>query len=209
MRERVGGLHTAPLIVWSFDFGVISDLQEADRDDEVVPLLEDAARRLEVAGAEALLLACNAEHRAADAIRQAVSIPFLHIADGPGKAAVAAGLKRPGLVGTRFVSTAPFYRDYLGQHFGLDVVMPDAGNAEAVHAVIVGELVKGQATDHGRATLQRALEALKADGADGAILACTELEMLSDITEPPLPMFDSTTLHVAAAIDFIAGEKTA
>jgi len=202
VQARLGGLHSAKLLLWSVDFAEIEVLQRAGDWDAAGELLADAGRRLHRAGAEALVLCTNTMHRVAAAIEAAAPIPLLHIADDTAVAIRAAGMSRVGLLGTRFTMEQAFYRDRLRTRHGIDVVVPgDAARAE-VHRVIYEELCRGQIEDASRETYRAIIRDLLDAGAEGIVLGCTEIGLLVGLDDAPVPVFDTTALHAAAAVDF-------
>lgn len=200
--RRAGGLHSAPLLVWSFDFAAIESLQAAGDWDAAGELLADAAARLERAGAEALLLCTNTMHLVAGAIEQAVEVPLLHIADATAAAIRADGVERVGLLGTRFTMEQPFYRDRLAQH-GIEVVVPHADQRAEVHRIVYEELVQGVLLAESRATYLAVIDDLVARGAAGVVAGCTEIELLVAAEDVAAPYYPTTRLHVLAAVDWI------
>jgi aspartate racemase len=208
VAERLGGAHSARLLVWSADFADIEALQTAGRWDRAGEVLADAARRLEDAGAEGLLLCTNTMHRVADAIEAAVAIPLLHIADATGRRIAGDGYRRVGLLGTRFTMEQPFYRDRLTTH-GLDVLVPDGHDRTLVHRVIYDELVRGVVTDSSRARYVAVAERLVARGAEAIVAGCTEIELLLRIEDLPVTLYPTTRLHVLAAADWMLEDQEA
>jgi aspartate racemase len=202
--EHLGGVTSAPLIVWSFDFAQVERLQSAGDWDAAGSLLADAARRLEDAGAEGLMLCTNTMHLVAPFIEDAVDIPLLHIADATAKAVRSAGVERVGLLGTRFTMEHVFYAGRLREH-GLDVVVPGKEDRDDVHRIIYEELVLGKITDDARRTYREVSERLVEDGAQGIIAGCTEIELLLGPADVPVPYFPTTAIHVDAAVDWILG----
>lgn len=203
VAERLGGFHSARVVIYSVDFAVVERAQVEGRWDDIGDLLAEAARSLEAAGAEAVLIGANTLHREADTVAAAVSIPLLHIADTTAKAAQAAGAQRVGLLGTRFTMDQDFYRGRLRDVHGLDVLVPDAADREVVDRIIYDELVHGALTAPSRAEYQRVVAALVARGAAAIVLGCTEIGLLlrqSDV--PDTPLLDTTVIHAAAAVDW-------
>ena len=200
VRSRLGGLHSARLLVWSADFAEIEALQVQGRWDDAGEVLAEAARSLEGAGADLLLLCTNTMHRVADAVSAAVTVPLLHIGDVTADAVRRAGCRRVGLVGTAFTMEQPFYADRLAAH-GVEVVVPDADDRAAVHRVIYDELCRGVVADTSREALSDVMARLVDVGADGVVLGCTELELLLGPADAAVPLFPTTRLHVAAAVD--------
>ena len=200
VRARLGGLRSARCLMWSFDFGEIEALQHADDWDQATALMIDAARRLERGGADFFLICSNTMHRMADAIAASVAIPLLHIADPTGERIAASAIKRVGLLGTAFTMEQEFYRGRLAQRFGLDVLIPDAADRALVHRVIYDELVQGKIVPASRQAYRDVIARLVARGAQGIILGCTEIMLLVRPDDSAVPLFDTTALHVEAAI---------
>ena len=200
VAERLGGLHSADCVLASVDFAPIARLQAEDRWDEAGEILAEKARTLEAAGADLLVLCTNTMHKVAPAIEAGVGIPLLHIADVTADAARRAGLTRVGLHGTAFTMQQPFYRDRLTTH-GLEVVVPDAPARGQVHRVIFDELCRGIISVTSRQQVRDIVTDLVADGADGIILGCTEIELLIKPEDSPMPLLATTALHAAAAVD--------
>ncbi len=200
VRQQCGGLHSARCVLASLDFADIESLQQAARWDEATDLLADAATRLEMAGADVLIICTNTMHRLADAIQQRISIPLLHIADATAEAIRARGLHTVGLLGTRFTMEEAFYADRLRYRYGLDVRVPDAPARDTVHRIIYDELCVGIMRDESRAHYRAVMQALVDEGAEGIILGCTEIGMLVSQDDCTAPLFDTTRLHAEAAV---------
>jgi aspartate racemase len=205
VRERLGGQHSASLVMWSADFAPIAAMQADGRWDEATALLADAARGLESAGAEAILICANTMHRMAGEVAAAVDIPLIHVADVTADAIRAAGVQRPLLLATAFVMEQPFYRERLRAR-GVDTVVPLAPERRRLHAIIFEELVQGRFTAESRAEVVAMVERAIADhGADAAIFGCTEIGMLVPAGDISVPVFDTLELHVEAALAFALG----
>ncbi|WP_285741727.1 aspartate/glutamate racemase family protein [Lentzea sp. NBRC 105346] len=202
VRGRLGGLHSARLIMHSVDFAEIEQMQADARWDDAGRLLAQAARGVELAGADLLLLCTNTMHKVADAVQAAVDIPLIHLGDTTADAVNRDGLTRVGLLGTAFTMEQDFYRDRLEQH-GLTVLVPDRRDRAEVHRVIYEELCLGIVKDSSRAVYQEVIA--RFDGAEGIILGCTEIELLIGPDDCPLPVFPTTRLHVEAAVDHALG----
>jgi aspartate racemase len=198
---RLGGYHSARLVLYSVDFHGIESAMSRGAWDEAAAVLADAARRVETAGAEVLILTSNTLHRVAGQVESAVSIPFLHIVDATAASILDANVRTVGLLGTRFVMEQPFYRERL-EAAGLKVLIPDAKDRDIVHRVIFEELVLGRVVPSSRAAYQRVMRDLCAAGAQGIVLGCTEIAMLVGAADSPVPVFDTTALHARAAVDF-------
>ncbi|GAB2758597.1 aspartate/glutamate racemase family protein [Nocardioides pakistanensis] len=200
VRERLGGMHSASCLVRSVDFAEIEAMQAAGRWDEAGELLAAEARALEAGGADLLVLCTNTMHKVADRVEQAVSIPFLHLADTTARAVAASGIGVVGLLGTAFTMEQEFYRDRLESH-GLTVLVPPAEDRALVHRVIYDELVLGMVKESSRASYAAVMARLVERGAEGVILGCTEIELLVGPEDVTVPVFPTTRLHVEAAVD--------
>ncbi|MGW6916868.1 aspartate/glutamate racemase family protein [Kitasatospora sp. NPDC054939] len=198
-RQRLGGLHSARLVLYSVDFADIERLQTEGRWTEAGAVLADAARSLEAAGAELLLICTNTMHKVADQVEAAVSVPLLHLADTTAEAVRAAGLRRVGLLGTAFTMEQDFYRGRLAAG-GVDVLVPDAAGRALVHRVIYEELCQGVVREESRAAYRTVIEELAAAGAEGIVLGCTEIELLVGTEDSPVPLFPTARLHAEAAV---------
>lgn len=201
VRERLGGLHSAELLIWSVDFAPIAELQARDAWDETGRILADGARRLERAGAQAILLCTNTMHLNAPEIAAAVSAPFLHIGDATAAALAARGVTRPLLLATRFTMEKAFYRDRLAAA-GLAPVIPDEDDRARLQAIIYDELCQGVVTSAAREAALQIVARGRAAGADGVIFGCTEVGMLLTPDDIAAPVVDTTLVHCAAAVDF-------
>lgn len=204
-RERLGGLHSARCLLYSVDFAEIEHLQAQGRWTEAGEVLADAARSLDAAGADLLLICTNTMHKVADSVEAATSVPLLHLADTTAAAVRAAGLRRVGLLGTAFTMEQEFYRGRLTAG-GLDVLIPDSEGRALVHRVIYEELCLGIVRGESRAAFRRVVEDLVADGAEGVILGCTEIELLIGPEDSPVPVFPTARLHAEAAVDAALAE---
>jgi aspartate racemase len=199
VAERLGGLHSARLLLYSVDFHDIERLQHEGRWDETARILADAARRLEGAGAELLVLCTNTMHKVAPALEEAVAIPLLHIADATAEEAKRRDLARVGLLGTRFTMEQDFYRGRLERRHGLSVLVPDEPGRETVHRVIYDELCRGRIREESRESFRRILEDLVERGAEGVILGCTEISLLVRPEDASVPLLDTTEIHAREA----------
>jgi aspartate racemase len=201
VRDQLGPLRSAQLLMYSVDFGPVEQAQHAGRWDSAALILEDAARRLQAGGAECVVLCTNTMHLVAPRIEAAVSIPFLHIADAAGSAAVAAGTLTVGLLGTAFTMEQDFLTSRLAAH-GLNVLVPNADERQAVHRIIYEELCVGVISEASRQVYQRVIASLAARGAQAVILGCTEIGLLIKPEHSDLPLLDTTVLHAQAAVAF-------
>jgi len=204
VRERLGGLHSAELLIRSVDFAPIAALQAADNWDETGRILAEAARRLEAAGADAIVLATNTMHLNAEAIRGAITVPFLHIGDATAAALKAKGVTRPLLLATRFTMEKAFYKDRLVAA-GLDPRVPDQADRDRLQAIIYDELCQGVVTPASQAAALEMIAKGRAEGADSIIFGCTEVGILLDPNAMELPTVDTALAHVEAAVDFALG----
>ncbi|MGW3623562.1 aspartate/glutamate racemase family protein [Streptomyces sp. NPDC000880] len=200
VRERLGGLHSAKCLLHSLDFAEIEELQVAGEWQRAGEILAEAARGLQAAGADLLLICTNTMHKVAGQVEAAVSVPLLHLADATADAVRAAGISRVGLLGTAFTMEQAFYRDRLAGH-GLDVLTPDGEGRALVHRVIYEELCLGVVREQSRAAYQDVIGKLVAAGAEGVVLGCTEIELLIRDEDSPVPVFPTTRLHAEAAVD--------
>jgi aspartate racemase len=202
VRRRLGGHHSADLILWSVDFAGIEALQRQGAWDKAGAELARIARKLETAGAQAIVLCTNTMHVVAPAIEAAVRIPFLHIGDATAAALKAAGKRKPLLLATRYTMEQDFYKGRLAAHHGIEAVVPDADGRTTVHDIIYNELVHGQVQPASRKRYLDVVEQGTRQGIDSVIFGCTEIGMLLSQDDLALPCFDTTTLHAKAAVDF-------
>jgi aspartate racemase len=200
VRERLGGLHSARCVLRSVDFAEIEQLQVQGRWDEAGGVLAEAARGVQAAGADLLLLCTNTMHKVADQVQAAVDIPLLHLADTTAEAVRRAGLDQVGLLGTAFTMEQSFYRDRLADG-GVRALVPDEDDRALVHRVIYDELCVGIVREESRKGYREVIERLVAEGAQGIVLGCTEIELLVTERDSPVPVFPTTRLHVEAAVD--------
>ncbi len=200
VRERLGGVHSADLLVRSYDFAAIEALQEAGEWEAAGELLAADARRLQDAGAELILLCTNTMHLVAPAIEAAIDVPFLHLADATAAAVREAGLDTVALLGTRFTMEMDFYSGRLEGH-GLDVLTPEAADRAVIDAVIYDELVRGVIRQESRLRYLEIIDRLVARGAQGVIAGCTEIELLVTPDDVGVPYFPTTRLHAVAAVE--------
>ncbi|CAN7283723.1 aspartate/glutamate racemase family protein [Mesorhizobium amorphae] len=203
VRERLGGLHSAKLLLWSFDFAEIAERQHEGDWQGAGVLLVEAARGLEAAGAQGLLVCTNTMHKLADEVQAAVSIPLIHIADATAVAVKDAGVKRPALLATRFTMEQDFYKGRLADKYGLQPVVPDQVGRDMVHRVIYDELCQGIVSGPSKAAYIDEVDRLRRDEKiDGVIMGCTEITMLIGQPDFDIPVFDTTRLHAEAAVEF-------
>jgi len=205
VAERLGGSHSAELLLLSIDFEPVEALQEKGDWAAMGRLMGEWGLRLEAAGAEGLVICTNTMHRLAGEVARAVKIPLLHIADATGEAVKKAGIATIGLLGTRYTMELDFYRGRLEKEHGLKVLIPEEPGRTAVHDIIYRELTYGKILDESRRTYVAVVEDLVRRGAQGVILGCTEIPLLVKAKDSPVPVFDTTALHAAAAVDFALG----
>jgi amino-acid racemase len=201
VRARLGGLHSAKCILASVDFAEIEPLQRAARWDEAGAVLNRAALGLERAGADLLLICANTMHKVADQAMRGVSIPLVHIADATAGRVKAAGVRRVALLGTRYVMEQDFYRQRLTDGYGLEVLVPGEAERAEVNRVIFEELVVGRIVPASKARYLAIIEALVGAGAEGVVAGCTEIGMLLQQPDVAVPLFDTTEIHAAAALE--------
>lgn len=204
VSRTLGGFHSAKIILWSIDFAEMEVLQRNGQWEEAGVQLTDAARALETAGAEVLLIGANTMHIVADQIAAGIGIPVLHVADATAAAVLAAGARTVGLLGTRFTMEKEFYRRRLESH-GLNVLIPEQADRDEVHRVIYEELVLGRLEDASRDAYRRVIADLAARGAEAIIFGCTEIGLLVSQSDSAVPVFDTTIIHAEAAARFAIG----
>jgi aspartate racemase len=205
VRDRLGPLRSAQLLMHSVDFGPVEQAQHAGRWDDAAAILVDAARRLEAGGAECVVLCTNTMHKVAEQIQAAISIPFLHIAEPAAQAALNIDARTVGLLGTAFTMEQDFLKQRLVAK-GLTVLVPDETERKDVHRIIYDELCVGVISDQSREIYQRVIESLTARGAQAIILGCTEIGMLVKPEHSALPLLDTTELHAQSAVAFALGD---
>ncbi|WP_397470940.1 aspartate/glutamate racemase family protein [Rheinheimera sp.] len=200
VKQQLGGLHSARCILYSVDFHDIERLQHAGDWNAAGAMLADAARSLELAGAGFIVLCTNTMHKVAGSIEAAVSIPLLHIADATAMAVKQAGFSRVGLLGTKFTMEQPFYREYLNDQYGIEVLLPNDVERDSLHQIIYQELCQGIINPESKQTVRRMMAGLAWQGVDAIILGCTEIGLLVGKADAAVPLFDTTLLHAKAAV---------
>ena len=204
-RQALGGRHSAELVMWSVDFAPIADLQAAGEWDALTARMIDAARRLEGAGAQGLLICANTMHRMADEVAAAISIPLIHVADATAAAVSSAGARRPLLLATRYTMEQAFYRDRLARR-GVDALVPGQADRDELQRIIFEELVQGVLAPASKTRMLAIVEAARAvNGVDAVILGCTEFSLLVGPGDFDLPCLDTTEIHARAGMDFALG----
>jgi len=204
VKERLGGFHSARCVMYSVDFAGVEAPMREGRWDRVAAVMIDAAKKLEASGAECVLIATNTVHRVADEVEASLSVPLLHIVDAAAAALQKKGIGRTGLLGTRFTMEEPFYRERLARH-GIETVVPGVDERTVVHDIIFKELVLGSVLSLSRDRTKEIMAGLTGQGAEGIILGCTELPLLVKPEDAAVPLFDTTELHVRAAVDWALG----
>ena len=202
VKQRLGGLHSAQCLLWSFDFAEIEQLQTAGDWAGATQRMIDAARSLERGGADCIVICTNTMHRMAADVQAAVDLPLIHIADATAQNIVEVGISNIALLGTRYTMEQDFYKGRLIDQFGLKVLVPDPSGIQVVHDIIYEELVLGIVREESRRDYQRVIEQLAQQGAEGVILGCTEITLLIKPEHTSLPVFDTTYLHAVAAVDW-------
>jgi aspartate racemase len=201
VRERLGGLHSAEILLRSLDFAPIAELQAKGDWDATGAILAQAAAKLEAAGAQAILICANTMHLNAPQVQAAIGVPLIHIGDATAAALKALGVTKALLLGTRFTMEKPFYAERL-EAAGLAVVTPEKAERDRLHAVIYDELVVGVITEASKAVVLSMIDQGRAAGADGIIFGCTEIGLLLDPADMPVPTVDTAIAHCEAAVAF-------
>jgi len=188
--------------MYTVDFDEIQRLQHEDKWDELDEIMADAAKRLERAGADVVVLCTNTMHLCEDAIRKSISIPFLHIAEATGQAIVEHGISKVALLGTKFTMEKDFYKKTLLEKFAIETIIPNQQEREIIHSVIYNELVQGVIKEESRASFVKIIHELHRKGAEGVILGCTEIPLLISDKDVEIPVFDTTTIHAEKAVEW-------
>ena len=205
VKERLGGLHSSQCILYSVDFEEVEKLQHQADWEELTRLMIDAARRLERAEADFLIICTNTMHKMADEMQKAIQIPILHIADITAKAIKKNGQTRVGLLGTKFTMEQDFYKGRLKNKFGLEVLIPSPEERQSVHDILYSELCLGEIKDLSKEKFKDVIKNLVDRGAQGVILGCTEIPLIVSQDDYDIPVYDTTTLHAVAAVDYALG----
>lgn len=201
VKNRLGGSHSAKILLYSFDFEEIERLQHENDWKRLLELMIDAARNLEKAGADFLVIATNTMHKLADDIVLKIDIPILHIVDVVAGEILRMKLRKVGLLGTRFTMEDGFYKERLRDKFGIEVVIPSKAEREIIHTIIYTELVRGIIKDTSREKFREIVKNLELKGAKGVVLGCTEIPLLVEQKDVDIPVFDTTRIHAIAAVD--------
>ena len=206
IRDQLGGLHSAELVLYSVEFAEIEKLQNAGLWEEAGRLLATAAKKIEDAGARALLICTNTMHKVAPQVEAAIDIPLLHIADATGRIIVGKGMKKVGLLGTRFTMEEDFYKGRLTEKFGVEVIIPTLEERDLVHRVIYDELCCGKIKETSKNAYVDIVNNLGRQGAEAVILGCTEISLLIKEQDASLPLLDTTAIHAREAVRFALEE---
>jgi aspartate racemase len=198
---KLGGVHSCECLMYSFDFAVIERLQHSGKWDDLTGLMISAAKRLETAGAKIILICTNTMHKMADEVEQNINVHLLHIADATGEVIKKMGIKKVGLLGTKFTMEQDFYKKRIEEKFNIEVIIPNEVERQTVHNIIYKELVIGKISQSSKQNYVNIINNLKSSGAEGVILGCTEIPLLVKQQDCDLPLFDTTTIHAKAAVD--------
>lgn len=201
VKRRLGGNHSARIVLFSVDFAEIEELQRMDRWEEMAEIMVEAAQGLQHAGADFIVLCTNTMHKLARQMQDNVHIPLLHIADAAAARIKESGLRKVGLLGTRFTMEQDFYKGRLRDIHGIEVIVPEEEDRVIVHSVIYDELCRGIVSPAAKAALVRIMERLTAQGAEGVILGCTEISLLVGQEDCRFPVFDTTRIHALEAVE--------
>jgi aspartate racemase len=208
VRELLGGFHSCKSILLTVDFAKIVTLQHEGEWDTLDNMMVEAAQQLERAGADIVVLCTNTMHLCSPAMIKSISIPFLHIAEATGMAIIDKNIKKVALLGTKFTMEKDFYKGYLTDHFGIEVIIPTDKEREQVHHIIYQELVHGNFKNESRETYQKIIKNLELRGAEGVILGCTEIPLLISDADVDIPTFDTTTIHAEKAVEWALQTKS-
>ena len=204
VRDRIHPLENAKSLMYTLNFHEVEQHMRAGRWDEVGEVLVDAAKRLEAGGADCVLFCSNTMHKLSGVVESAISIPLIHVIDVTAQKIKAQGLRKVGLLGTGFTMNQAFYKDRLKTH-GLEVLLPEKPDRDIVDRIIFDELVQGKILETSKLEYVRIMQELVARGCEGIILGCTEIMLLVNQSDSNVPVFDTTTIHALAAVDFSLG----
>ena len=206
IKAKLGNLHSADLLIHSVDFAPIGELQAQGKWEELGNIMVNSGKRLQAAGAQGLLIATNTMHKVAEQVQAATNLPLIHIADTTADAIKQRGLTKIALLGTQFTMTEDFYKQRL-MDAGVQVLIPNTDARAEVHRIIYNELCQGQLLASSRQYYTQVINELAAQGAEGVILGCTEIGLLISQADSPIPVFDTTAIHAAAAVQFLLGNE--
>ncbi len=205
VKQKLGGFHSCKCLIYSVDFAEIQKLQHSDNWEELNEIMADAAKRLQLAGADFIILATNTMHLCVDAIKEAVELPFLHIAQATSSVIIKKNIKKVALLGTKFTMEKDFYKSVLNEN-NIDVITPDEEERNIIHSIIYGELVKGIIKDESRDKFKAIISRLQSQGAEGVILGCTEIPLLISKHDVEIEVFDTTRIHAEKAVEMALKE---
>ena len=206
VKERLGGLHSAKCIMYSADFEEIENLQHQGKWEELTKLMITFAQKLEVAGADFIVVCTNTMHKMAQEVENNINIPLLHIADATAERIIEKGLRKLGLLGTNFTMEEDFYKKRLKEKYDIDVIIPSDNDRKIIDNVIYHELCLGTINQSSKEKFKEIIKGLVSDGADGVILGCTEIPLLISQKDVEIPLFDTTTIHAKSAVEFALKE---
>lgn len=206
VKEKLGGFHSCKSIMVTVDFAEIEALQHQDHWDELDKMMVESALQLEAAGADMVILCTNTMHLSSPAITEAISIPFLHIAEATGLVVSEQNLKKVALLGTKWTMEKDFYKEYLSDNFGIEVIVPPLAERDLIHRIIFDELVQGQIKAESRTIFKKIIHQLITAGAEGIILGCTEIPLLISSKDASIPVFDTTAIHAEKAVEWALSE---
>ncbi|MGG0736734.1 aspartate/glutamate racemase family protein [Niallia taxi] len=206
VKEELGGLNSAKCLIYSFNMEEMAVLQREGKWEQAAQLMADAAKTLETGGAEVILICTNTMHKVAQEVQEAISVPLIHIAQSTARSITTKGLKKVGLLGTKFTMEQDFYKEVLDQ-YGIETIIPEACDREDVHSIIFDELCQGKFFPESKERYLEIIRKLCADGAEGIILGCTEIPLLITDEDIDIPLFNTTYLHSKEAVDFSFGKE--
>jgi aspartate racemase len=207
IKDKLGGFHSAKICLYSVDFAEIETLQQQGDWDKMAKILSSAAKSVEAGGADCVLICTNTMHKVAPQLAQSVSLPLLHIADATAEKLVADGIKKVGLLGTKFTMEQDFYKGRLSDKFDLDVVVPAPQQQNIIHDVIYSELCLGKITEPSKQNYLNIIKELHKEGAEAIILGCTEIALLVKQSDTPIPLYDTADIHADYAVEFALGNN--
>lgn len=206
IKTKLGGLHSAKVVLYSVDFDEIEKLQHSGDWESTAIILSDAAKKIQSGGADFLLICTNTMHKVADKIQTAIDIPVIHIADATAEKLVSDGIKKVGLLGTKFTMSEYFYKGRLSSEFGLEVLVPSDKDQDTMHNIIYSELCLGEIKADSRKSVLEIIESLGKAGAEAVILGCTEIALLIQQENTNMPLYNTTTIHAAKAVELALSE---
>lgn len=201
VKEKLGGMHSAQSLMFSVDFEPIQQLQHKDEWEKLTEMMIDAAKRLEMGGADLIVICTNTMHKMAEAVEQNINLPLIHIADAAAEEIKKQKLKKIALLGTRFTMEQDFYKKRLADRHQLEVIIPNNEEMNIIHHIIYKELCMGQIKGASKKAYQDIIERLAQNGAEGVILGCTEIPLLIKQKDVSIPIFDTTTIHARKAVE--------